>query len=123
MLPVRRGVVSVQPSPLLFPGQRSPRLLDERSQHGASSAHQVFSGGPMRIRLVSLAALFAVVFSAAGGAAARPTAPAVDKINYATSFGQFGRDAYVYAAIEKGYFAQEEIEVSVTTGTGSVDVM
>jgi NitT/TauT family transport system substrate-binding protein len=77
----------------------------------------------MRIRLVSLAALFAVVFSAAGGVAARPTAQAVDRIDYATSFGQFGRDAYVYAAIEKGYFTKEGIEVNVTTGNGSVDVM
>jgi NitT/TauT family transport system substrate-binding protein len=77
----------------------------------------------MRIRLVSLAALFVMVLAAAAGTAARPTAPAVDRINYATSFGQFGRDAYVYAAIEKGYFAKEGIEVNVTTGTGSVDVM
>lgn len=61
-----------------------------------------------------------------GAAAARPTGPTAqlaDKVNYATSFGQFGRDSYVYAAIEKGYFAKENIEVNVTSGTGSVDVM
>jgi NitT/TauT family transport system substrate-binding protein len=61
-----------------------------------------------------------------GAASARPTgdtARLADKVNYATSFGQFGRDAYVYAAIEKGYFAKENIEVNVTSGTGSVDVM
>ena len=73
----------------------------------------------------SLLALVAVALglTLAGGAGARPDAPLLDTVNYATSFGQFGRDAYVYAAIEKGYFAREDIEVKVSTGTGSVDVM
>jgi NitT/TauT family transport system substrate-binding protein len=76
------------------------------------------------LRRSLLLLLLALAVPAAG--AARPTGQAaslVDKVNYATSFGQFGRDAYVYAAIEKGYFAKENIEVSVTSGTGSVDVM
>lgn len=77
----------------------------------------------MRIQLVALVAVVAVIAAGAGGAGARPNAPLVDTVNYATSFGQFGRDAYVYAAIDKGYFKKENIDVNVTTGTGSVDVM
>ena len=42
-------------------------------------------------------------------------------IDYATSFGNFGRDAYVYVAMEKGYFEQAGFDVNVTPGTGSVD--
>ena len=79
----------------------------------------------MRSRTLA-SSLLALVFTMlvfAAGAGARTDAPLADKVNYATSFGQFGRDAYVYAAIEKGYFAKENIEVTVTSGTGSVDVM
>lgn len=42
-------------------------------------------------------------------------------INYATSFGSFGRDAYVYVAIERGFFRDAGFEVRVTNGSGSVD--
>jgi NitT/TauT family transport system substrate-binding protein len=80
----------------------------------------------MSITLRRTILLLVVSLSLTGAASARPTgdtAQQADKVNYATSFGQFGRDAYVYAAIEKGYFAKENIEVNVTSGTGSVDVM
>ena len=60
---------------------------------------------------------------AAVSAGARPDARAVDSIDYATSFGNFGRDAYVYVAIDKGYFRQANFEVKVTSGPGSVDNM
>ena len=43
------------------------------------------------------------------------------EINYATSFGNFGRDAYVYVAIEKGTSATRASSSKVTSGTGSVD--
>jgi NitT/TauT family transport system substrate-binding protein len=42
-------------------------------------------------------------------------------VDYATSFGQFGRDAYVYVAIERGYFRDAGLDVKVVPGTGSVD--
>jgi NitT/TauT family transport system substrate-binding protein len=47
--------------------------------------------------------------------------PAATTINYATSFGNFGRDAYVYVAIDRGYFEQAGFDVKVTPGPGSVD--
>lgn len=71
------------------------------------------------LQALLLAALLAVTF--AGSAASKVDRSQVDKVNYATSFGNFGRDAYVYVAIEKGYFRQADVEVSVTSGTGSVD--
>jgi NitT/TauT family transport system substrate-binding protein len=54
---------------------------------------------------------------------ARPDVRTADSIDYATSFGNFGRDAYVYVAIEKGYFREADLDVSVTSGPGSVDNM
>ena len=40
-------------------------------------------------------------------------------VRYATSFGNFGRDAFVYVAIEKGYFRAEGLEVEVVPGLGT----
>jgi NitT/TauT family transport system substrate-binding protein len=59
----------------------------------------------------------------AAGAQSSPSQRQLTTLNYATSFGNFGRDSYVYVAIEKGYFAQEGFEVKVSPGAGSVDVM
>ena len=69
-----------------------------------------------------LAAAMTVVAALVGsttGTAARDAATV--SVDYATSFGNFGRDAYVYVAIEKGYFEQAGFDVKVTSGTGSVD--
>jgi NitT/TauT family transport system substrate-binding protein len=68
---------------------------------------------------VALLALAALAFAAA----ARPGTETrqATEINYATSFGNFGRDSYVYVAIEKGYFRDAGFDVKVTGGTGSVD--
>jgi NitT/TauT family transport system substrate-binding protein len=56
-------------------------------------------------------------------AGARTDAPSPTTVDYATSFGNFGRDAYVYVAIEKGYFREAGFNVNVTSGPGSVDNM
>jgi NitT/TauT family transport system substrate-binding protein len=71
---------------------------------------------PVRLLVLSLVVL--VPLALGGAVHARP---AVDRVDYATSFGNFGRDAYVYVAIEKGYFRDANIEVSVTPGAASVD--
>ncbi len=46
-----------------------------------------------------------------------------DQVDYLTSFSTFGRDAYAYVAQEKGFFAEAGIDVTITPGTGSVDVL
>lgn len=77
-----------------------------------------------RIRLVAAAA--SVVLVAVVGATAARSAPSSDAtvhLNYATSFGDFGRDAYVYVAAAKGYFKQAGFDVSITAGNGSEDNM
>ena len=43
----------------------------------------------------------------------------LETIKYATSFGAFGRDAFVYVAIEKGYFRDAGFDVQVVPGLGS----
>lgn len=74
-----------------------------------------------RLGLTSITALVLVGLVATVGAQSATTARTQTTINYATSFGNFGRDAYVYAAIERGYFRQAGFDVKVTQGTGSVD--
>lgn len=44
-------------------------------------------------------------------------------INYLTSFSTFGRDAYVYVAEEMGFFDEVGIDVTISPGSGTVDVM
>lgn len=45
----------------------------------------------------------------------------VVSVEYATSFGAFGRDAYVYVALEKGYFEEAGFDVTISPGQGSVN--
>lgn len=73
-----------------------------------------------RLALLAPAALLAVLL-VSGSAQTQPQRTTADRVNYATSFGNFGRDSYIYVAIEKGYMRQADIDVSVTSGTGSVD--
>ncbi len=44
-------------------------------------------------------------------------------IDYLTSFSTFGRDAYVYVAQELGYFDEVGLDVTISPGSGTVDVM
>ncbi|GAA0455443.1 ABC transporter substrate-binding protein [Paractinoplanes deccanensis] len=42
-----------------------------------------------------------------------------EKITYLTSFNTFGRDAYAYVALEKGYFKDAGFDVEVKPGSGT----
>lgn len=46
-------------------------------------------------------------------------AAAADKVNMTFSFGKAGKDAGVYVALEKGYFAANNIDLSITAGSGA----
>ena len=74
-------------------------------------------------------ALAAVVAVAAAGSASgsqhRQTTAhkrALTSITYSTSFGNFGRDAYAWVALEKGYFRDAGFDVKIVPGAGSVAV-
>lgn len=76
----------------------------------------------LRLALAALVAALAAVICASAVPGAQ-SAPRLVHLNYATSFGNFGRDAYVYVARDKGYFKQAGFDVSIEAGNGSEDDM
>ena len=46
-----------------------------------------------------------------------------DNVTFITDFGFNGRHAYVFVAIEKGYYKAADLEVKVVRGQGSVDAI
>jgi NitT/TauT family transport system substrate-binding protein len=71
-------------------------------------------------RIAVLAVLVVALAAVVSGtvATAAPTAE-VQTIRYATSFGSFGRDGFVFVAIEKGYFRDAGFDVQVVPGLGT----
>ena len=47
----------------------------------------------------------------------------LQKITYLTSFNTFGREAYAYVALDKGYFKDAGFDVTIKPGSGTVDVL
>jgi len=72
------------------------------------------------VKRIALAVVLLVTLVSAGGAQSG-TGQSTTQIDYATSFGNFGRDSYVYAAIERGFFREAGFDVKVTPGPGSLD--
>jgi len=78
-------------------------------------------------RTLVAAALATTLVAAAGcsddsddsGSAASGTQ--LEKITYLTSFGTFGRDAYAYVALEKGYFKDAGFDVDIKPGNGTLE--
>ncbi|HET7043869.1 MAG TPA: ABC transporter substrate-binding protein [Gaiellaceae bacterium] len=73
----------------------------------------------------AVAAVTFVVVAALGATAAQGASDSrqLVKLDYATSFGNFGRDAYAYVALKKGYFARAGFDVKIVAGNGSEDDM
>jgi NitT/TauT family transport system substrate-binding protein len=52
----------------------------------------------------------------------RPAA-AADKVTFVTDFGYNGRHAYYFVALEKGYYAKQNLDVDIVRGQGSADAV
>src|SRR5204863_8828336 len=98
------------------PTQRCPWWVDGRK-------------GLMRLSRVFAAAVAGTALLVAAGCTSKTDTanknnPApIEKVTYATGFGQFGREAYVYVGIDKGYFRDAGIEVTVKPGAGTGDTL
>src|SRR5262249_54289132 len=67
-------------------------------------------------KLAQLALLVAVpAFSTA--------AQAADKITFVTDYGLYGRHAYYFVAMERGYYARENLEVEIVRSPGSANTI
>jgi NitT/TauT family transport system substrate-binding protein len=71
---------------------------------------------------LAVAAAFVAALAAVGGASGAGERRALTSVTYSTSFGNFGRDAYAYVALEKGFFRDAGFDVKIVPGAGSVAV-
>jgi len=78
----------------------------------------------LHVRLVVAVAALGVIGTANGAHMAAGSAGrhALTSVTYSTSFGTFGRDAYAYVALEKGFFRDAGFDVKIVPGAGSVAV-
>ena len=78
---------------------------------------------PRRV-VAALAAAVALIVSGCGqSGSASGGGKGKKEVTYLTSFGTFGREAYAYVALEKGYFADAGFDVTIAVGSGTVDDM
>lgn len=73
-------------------------------------------------RMFLMVGTLALVSVSAVGVASAGQGATLVPIKYSTSFGTFGREAYAYVALEKGYFRDAGFDVSITPGTGTINV-
>jgi len=71
----------------------------------------------MRSKLFAFTVLVLTLFGAASEALA------ADKVRFVTDFGFLGRHAYYFVALEKGYYSEANLEISIVRGQGSADAV
>lgn len=67
--------------------------------------------------------IHALVLGALIGAALPIAASAAEKINFITDYGYNGRHAYYFVALDKGYYKDAGLAVTIMRGKGSVDAI
>src|SRR5262245_27828319 len=72
-----------------------------------------------RRALLMTSSVVSVVFSRRGHAAAQVPKKEAEKISLMTSFRVYGADAPFFLAREKGYFAEQGVDLENVEGTGS----
>ena len=79
--------------------------------------------GEGTVMTLSRCKLLALAFGALVGAVPLAAAHAADKVNFVTDYGYNGRHAYYFVALEKGYYKDAGLDVSIMRGKGSVDAI
>jgi NitT/TauT family transport system substrate-binding protein len=72
--------------------------------------------GRIRVSVMMAAVICASIVGRGGAGAA-------DKITFVTDFGYNGRHAYYFVALEKGYYARQNLDVQIVRGQGSADAV
>lgn len=73
--------------------------------------------------LRAVATVLAMVVVAGCGESAPEDDAGATKVRYLTAFNAFGREAYAFVAEEKGYFAEQGLDVEIAIGSGSGENM
>ena len=73
---------------------------------------------PCIARAVRLTVASLVAFALAAGAAA-----ATDHVVFVTDYGLYGRHAYYFVAMEKGYYAAENLDIEIVRSQGSANTI
>src|SRR4249919_2473495 len=71
----------------------------------------------------SSSSLFYLLAALCACALAPRDAHATDKVTFVTDFGYNGRHAYYFVALDKGYYAKHNLDVSIVRGQGSADAV
>ncbi|WP_306211860.1 ABC transporter substrate-binding protein [Actinoplanes sp. RD1] len=74
-------------------------------------------------KLAGIVAAIAVVATAGCGGSDDDGAAGAAKVRYLTAFNAFGREAYAFVALEKGYFREQGLDVDIAIGAGSGENM
>lgn len=69
------------------------------------------------------AASLGVIVLAFAAATISPRTTGAVEVNFITDFGYYGRHAYFYVALEKGYYKAEGLDVNILRGQGSIDTV
>ena len=64
----------------------------------------------------------ALALAAASATVRTARAETVD-VNFITDFGYYGRHAYFFVALDKGYYASENLNIQILRGQGSADAI
>jgi NitT/TauT family transport system substrate-binding protein len=64
-----------------------------------------------------------MIVALCGAALVPQRVQAADKITFVTDFGYNGRHAYYFVALEKGYYAKQDLDVQIVRGQGSADAV
>lgn len=75
------------------------------------------------MRVLPVLATFLALAGTAACGDSGTTGDGLRKVRYLTAFNAFGREAYAFVADEKGYFAEQGLDVEIAIGSGSGENM